>query len=333
MSNWSKRKRLEAAIAGEAVDRLPVALWRHWPGDDQDAAALAAAHLKWQADYDWDLVKVGPASSYSVVDWGVEDRWEGHIEGTRRTTRLPVREPGDWAALSPLDPGRGMLAEQVEALRRVGEGLGDAGRPGATPFIATIFSPLSMAKHLAGNETVLSHMRQHPDAFRRGLETFTESIIRFIDAARPTGLAGIYYAIQHAVYPLLSRDEYMTFGRPYDLQVLESASDLWCNMVHLHGSPVMFDLVADYPAAFLNWHDRETGISLAEGLRQIRGAASGGVSQWSIHQDGPEAALSEVRDARKQTGDRRLLLGTGCVIMTTTPLRNIRAFREAVEGR
>ena len=42
MSNWSKRRRLEAAIAGETVDRLPVALWRHWPGDDQDAAALAA---------------------------------------------------------------------------------------------------------------------------------------------------------------------------------------------------------------------------------------------------------------------------------------------------
>jgi uroporphyrinogen decarboxylase len=324
MSNWSKRKRLEAAIAGEAVDRLPAALWRHWPGDDQDAAALAAAHLKWQADYDWDIVKVGPASSYSVVDWGVEDRWEGHIEGTRTTTHLPVREPGDWETLRPLDPGRGMLATQIETLQLIGEGL-----RGETPFIATIFSPLSMAKHLAGNETMHSHMRQHPDAFRRGLERLTESILRFIDAARPAGLAGIYYAIQHAVYALLSRDEYMAFGRPYDLRVLESASDLWCNMVHLHGSRVMFDLVADYPAAFLNWHDRETGISLAEGLSQIRGAASGGVSQWTIHQDSPEGTLAEIRDAREQTGGRRLLLGTGCVIMTTTPLRNIRALREA----
>ncbi len=64
-------------------DRPPVALWRHWPGDDQDAAALATAHLKWQRDYDWDVLKVSPASSYSVVDWGVVDRWEGHIEGTR----------------------------------------------------------------------------------------------------------------------------------------------------------------------------------------------------------------------------------------------------------
>lgn len=330
MSDWSKRKRLETAIAGGEVDRLPVALWRHWPGDDQDAAALAAAHLKWQADYDWDVVKVGPASSYSVVDWGVEDRWEGHIEGTRTTTHYPIQSPADWEALRPLDPGRGMLAKQVEALRLVGQGLRDKAQSGSTPFIATVFSPLSMAKHLAGNETVLSHMRHSPDAFRRGLETVTESILRFIDAARATGIAGIYYAVQHAVYPLMSRDEFETFGRLYDLQVLESTADLWCNIVHLHGTRVMFDLVADYPAPFLNWHDRDTGITLAEGLPQIRGAASGGVSQWTIHQDGPDAMLAEIRDARQQTGGRRLLLGTGCVIMTTTPLRNIRAFREAV---
>ncbi|MBW7958592.1 MAG: uroporphyrinogen decarboxylase, partial [Candidatus Promineofilum sp.] len=224
MSNWSKRKRLEAAVAGETVDRLPVALWRHWPGDDQDAAALAAAQLKWQADYDWDVVKVGPASSYSVVDWGVRDRWEGHIEGTRTTTHYPVQSTTDWEVLRPLDPGRGMLAKQIEALRLVGAGLGSE-----TPFIATIFSPLSVAKHLAGNETMLSHMRHSPDAFRHGLETITESIIRFIDAARATGIAGIYYAVQHAVYPLLSRDEFEIFGRLYDQQILESAGDLWCN--------------------------------------------------------------------------------------------------------
>lgn len=326
MADWNKRKRLEAAMAGEAVDRPPVALWRHWPGDDQDAAALAAAHLKWQADYDWDLVKVGPASSYSVTDWGVEDRWEGHIEGTRHTTRYPVSSPADWEALRPLDPSRGMLAVQLDALRLIGEGL-----RGNTPFLATIFSPLSMAKHLAGNEVMLSHMRHSPDAFRRGLETLTESIVRFVDAARATGISGLYYAVQHAAYPLLSRAEFDTFGRSYDLRVLENAVDLWCNVIHLHGSAVMFDRVADYPTAFLNWHDRDAGISLAEGLTQTRAAASGGVSQWTIHQDGPANALAEAADARAQTGDRRLLLSTGCVIMTTTPLRNIRALRASVE--
>lgn len=327
MTDWSKRKRLEAAIAGEKVDRLPVALWRHWPGDDQDATALATATLKWQVDYDWDILKVSPASSYSVVDWGVEDRWDGHIEGTRTYTHLPINHPADWEDLRPLDPMRGMMATQIEALRLVA----DVTR-GEVPVLATVFSPLSMAKHLAGNETMLSHMRRESEPFRRGLETLTESIIRFVDAASTAGIAGIYYAIQHAAYPLLSRDEYLAFGRPYDLRVLESAGGLWCNMVHLHGIEVMFDLVADYPVPLLNWHDRETGVALADGLKQFKGAASGGISQWTIHREGPAAALAEIADARAQTVDRRLVLGTGCVIMATTPTRNIRAVRQAVEN-
>ncbi len=37
----NKRERLEKTFAGEATDRVPVALWRHWPGDDQRAADLA----------------------------------------------------------------------------------------------------------------------------------------------------------------------------------------------------------------------------------------------------------------------------------------------------
>jgi uroporphyrinogen decarboxylase len=326
MNKWEKRKRLEAAIAGEKPDRLPVALWRHWPGDDQDARALAAAHLKWQRDYDWDLLKVGPSSSYSVDDWGVETEWVGHIEGTRETTFCPIADAGDWEMLEPLDPAGGMLATQLEALRLIGEGVGDA-----TPFIATIFSPLSQAKHLASNPVLFSHMRQYPGAVHAGLETITESTLRFIEAAKRTGIAGIYYAVQHARYPLLSRPEFAEFGRAYDLRVLTAVSDLWCNMVHLHSDQVMFDLVADYPAQFLNWHDRETGISLEEGLSYFPGAASGGIDQWTLHQEAPEGMMDEFQDALDQTNGRRLLLGTGCVIMVTTPTRNIRALRELAE--
>ena len=326
MANWSKRKRLEATIAGEKPDRLPVSLWRHWPGDDQDAEALAAAQLQWQRDYDWDVLKVGPASSFSVADWGAKDRWVGHIEGTRERTFYPVQNPTDWQKLQPLDPRKGMLATQIEALRLVGQGVGEN-----VPFIATIFSPLSQAKYLAGHEQMLCHMRSDPESLHKGLQVMAESTIRYIEAAKKTGLSGIYYAVQHARYSLMSRQEFLEFGRPYDLQILEAASGLWLNIVHIHGSQIMFDLVADYPASFVNWHDRETGFSLAEGIEQIRGAASGGIDHWALHQESPEAALKEAQDAVAQTNGRRLMLGTGCVIMVTTPTRNLRALREFVE--
>ena len=326
MPNITKRIRLEKTITGEKPDRLPVALWRHWPGDDQDAASLATAHLKWQRDYDWDFLKVGPASSYAAVDWGVKDKWVGHIEGTREYTHRPIQTPADWEALQPLDPTQGMLGTQIETLRLVGEQLGEG-----VPFIATVFNPLSQAKHLAGNPVVLAHMRQYPDSFRRGLETITETTVRFIDAAKATGISGIYFAVQHARYPLLSRDEYKTWGRPFDNQILAAASDLWLNILHIHSTDTMFDLLADYPVSVVNWHDREATPNLSDGLKQIKGAASGGIDHWTLHQESPEGLLREVADAVVQTNGRRLILGTGCVAMVTTPLRNIRALRDSAD--
>jgi uroporphyrinogen decarboxylase len=326
LTDWSKRRRLEAVIAGEKPDRLPVALWRHWPGDDQDAEALAAAHLKWYQDYDWDLLKVGPDSNYSVSDWGVEDRWVGHIEGTRETTGRPVQNTEDWVTLKPLDPRQGKLAMQIEALSLVRKRAGQE-----VPILATIFSPLSQAKHIAGADTIASHWRSHPDIFHQALKVITESTMRFVEAAKERGIDGIFYAVQHARYPLMSRDEFEEFGRAYDLQVLEVTRDLPFNMLHIHSTDIMFDLVADYPVQLVNWHDREAGVSLRQGLGQIKGAASGGINHWTMHQESPQQMLEEARDAVEQTGGRRLLLGTGCVVMTTTPLRNLRALREFVE--
>src|SRR5206468_3778376 len=73
----NKRERLQATIAGEPVDRVAVALWRHFPVDDQDPEAFATATLEFQHQYDWDLVKVTPSSSFCLSDWGVIDAWRG----------------------------------------------------------------------------------------------------------------------------------------------------------------------------------------------------------------------------------------------------------------
>jgi uroporphyrinogen decarboxylase len=327
MPDWSKRKRLEATISGEKPDRPPVALWRHFPGDDQDAASLAAAHLQWQRDYDWDLLKVSPANSFCVVDWGVRSRWEGTLEGTRTITRRAVERPEDWEKLRLLDPGTGALAVQIEGLHLLEKELGEE-----TPTLATIFSPLSQAKNLAGQERMLSHMRAHPDSFERGLEAITRSTIAYIEAAGQSGISGIFYAVQHANYALTSPAEYERFGRPYDLRILAAAGDLWLNMLHLHGAgEVMFEQVARYPVQIVNWHDRDTGLTLAEGMEQTDSAVSGGVSRGTLYQDSPRETIAEAGDALAQTGGRRHLLGIGCVAVTNTPLANIRALREAVE--
>ena len=93
----------------------------------------------------------------------------------------------------------------------------------------------------------------------------------------------------------------------------------------------MFDLVADYPLHIVNWHDRHTPPTLAEGLQRFSGAVCGGLRQWETLVLGdPAMVQAEALDAIHQTDGTRFILGTGCVVPVTAPAGNIAAARRAV---
>lgn len=324
----SHAQRLRACINGEPLDRPPVALWRHFPVDDQTPEGLAAATLNFQQVYDFDLVKVTPSSSFCLKDWGVKDEWRGSTEGTRDYIHHVIDRPEDWERLPVLDPHRGYLASQVACLQSLVPALGPD-----VPAIQTIFSPLAQAKNLAGREKLLIHLRCYPEAVHAGLRTIAESTRRFIEACLPSGIAGIFYAVQHAQYSLLSEAEFQAFGRAYDLQVLEAAQSLWLNMLHLHGENVMFDLVAGYPVQIVNWHDRDTFPSISEGQARFPGVVCGGLQRDQTMVLGtPVEVTVQAKDAIQSTQGRRFILGTGCVLPIIAPRANILAARESVES-
>lgn len=321
------RQRIERCLSGAKPDRTPVALWRHFPVDDQTPEGLAGATLSFQENYDFDLVKVTPASSFCLRDWGVEDVWRGATEGTREYTKRRVITPEDWMRLEILDPYQGFLSNQLTCLELLCDKLGPE-----VPVIQTIFNPLSQAKNLAGGNRLITHLRKYPGAVHEGLRIITESTIRFIDAASRTGMAGIFYALQHASYTLLTEEEYKEFGRPYDLPILSGVQGLWLNMLHLHGNEVMFDLVADYPVQVINWHDRDTEPGLAEAKKRFAGVVCGGLQREETMVLGtPERVTAEATDSILATGGERFILGTGCVLPTIAPRANILAARRSVD--
>jgi uroporphyrinogen decarboxylase len=327
MPKITHRQRLETCLTGQKPDRTPVALWRHFPVDDQTPEGLAAATLNFQSTFDFDLVKVTPTSSFCLRDWGITDEWRGADEGTRDYVSRVIQNPEDWTRLKVLAPTEGALVQQLKCLRSIVDELGLE-----TPVIQTIFSPLSQAKNLVGPEKLLVHLRQYPEALHAGLQTITESVIRFTEAAFQTGIAGVFYAVQQAQYGLLSETEYHTFGKYYDLQCLEPAQKGWLNMLHLHGLDVMFDQVVDLPVQILNWHDRETPPSLAQAQARYDGVLCGGLRRIeSMVLGTSEAITAEAREAIESTNGTRFILGTGCVTPITAPYGNLVAARQAVE--
>lgn len=320
------RERIQASIEGKKTDRTPIALWRHFPVDDQNPETLAASTLHFQQTYDFDIVKVTPASSFAVKDWGVEDKWMGDAEGSRRYTKRVIHKPEDWEKLTVLDPTSPHLAGQLTCLRLIRENLGPD-----TPLIQTIFNPLSQAKNLASNDTLVAHIRQHPEAVMKGLETIASTTAKFIEAAAEIGIDGIFYAVQHAQANLLSVDEYTTFGLPYDQQALIPVKNLWCNMLHLHGKDVYFSLLRLLNFQIVNWHDRETHPSLAEAHSLFKGVLCGGLRQDTLVLEDQAKIKEEAADAIQQTKSHRFILGTGCVVPITASHGNLLVARKSVE--
>ncbi|HEY71318.1 MAG TPA: uroporphyrinogen decarboxylase [Anaerolineae bacterium] len=323
----SKQDRLIAAIAGQVADRPPVALWRHFPVDDQDPDLLASATAAFQQTYDFDFVKVTPASSFCLLDWGAEDAWRGKPEGTRTYTRRVIQQPEDWRRLKPLDPTRGALKAQLRCLQLLGQTFGDE-----VPLVQTIFSPLAQAKNLSGGEILLEHLRQYPDEVETGLRVIQESTIAFVEAAKQERIAGIFYAIQHASHEIMDPDTYARFGEAYDLGILEVAQDLWLNVLHLHGGGLMFDLVERLPYHVVNWHDRDVGPNLAEARGSVRGAVCGGLHrERTLVLGDPASVRSEAQDALQSMEGRGVILGAGCVVPVLAPRANLMAAVQAAK--
>jgi uroporphyrinogen decarboxylase len=321
----NKKQRVLAAIHGETVDRPPIALWRHFPMADQDAAALARAHLDFQTRWDLDIIKVTEASGYPGDDWGARAEYRPNREGTRTALAYPVQSPRGWRGLPLLDARQGVLGRELQALRLT--------RAGAGPdihILPTIFSPLSAAKYLA-RARLLDDLRHHPADLHAGLKTVAEVTARFAAACLDSGADAIFFATQFASLDALTEDEYAEFGEPYDRLVLDAvAGRAEFVLLHAHGARPMFRRLSNYPVQIINWHDRTTLPDLAGGQAVFAGAVAGGLDEWGALQQSPEAASAQARDAVRATAGRRFMLAAGCVIPIDTPDAHIQAVRQAV---
>ena len=330
MKQMSRRERLQAAIDRQPVDRVPYAVWRHFPAVDRSPAGLAQSTLRFHEHYGSDFLKITPRGGYGVEAWGCVESEHVLPTGHRACASCAVKSAEDWRRIRPLDPtsAEGYI-QQIETIIRMGfdRRIGDA------IVMPTLFSPLSLAHKLAVGR-LGADLREHPDLVRGALEAITETLIRFADAALGEGVTGIFYSIQAASRSVHTEEIYATFGEPYDRAILESvAGRSLLTIIHCHGDALMFDRLARLPGHAWNWDDRRTVPELGEGRAKVPGAVIGGLDQWATLRDGtPEEAVAQARDAVAQTGGTGLIVGPGCVLAMNTPDDNVAAVVRALGG-
>jgi uroporphyrinogen decarboxylase len=304
----TKRERVADALARQPVDRPPICFWRHAPDVDHTARGLADAMLAFHRRWDLDFVKVMSSGVYCVEDWGCRVAYTGAPSGAKQCTEHAVKALGDWSRIKSLDAGAGALGRDLEAVRLIASGVDDA-----APVLHTIFSPLTIARKLAGDR-LADDLRTSPEAVLPALEAITETTARYAAAALAAGAGGLFFATQAASPDVFAADEHARYDAPFVRRILESAHGASpFTLLHAHGKNVYFDQVASLPVHALNWHDRVTPPTLAEGARRFAGAVVGGLSEWATLREGPvDAVAAQVRDAIAQTGGRGLVVAPGC---------------------
>lgn len=318
---YNHRQRLELCLEGNSSDAIPVSLWRHFPVDDQSPDQLAKSIFEFQNLFDFDFIKITPASSFCTRDWGVTDAWKGNYEGTREYEHHVIKEPEDWKHLKQLDPKKGYLNQQLECIRLVRSEFDQN-----TPIVQTIFSPMSQAKNLAGKGRLLDHIKNAPGMVSEGLKQICLSTLSFIQECKKLNIDGIFYAIQFAQKELVNASEFRLFEKNYASEILNAVNDLWLNILHLHGENVMFSEASDLPVQIINWHDRQSPPTLAAGKSIFPGVVCGGMRQIETLTLGTSTdVVAESLDAIKQTEGKKFILGTGCVVPIIAPSGNIRA--------
>jgi uroporphyrinogen decarboxylase len=332
-----KRARVDAAVRGEAVDRPPVAAWRHFLDQESNAGDLAAAMVGWLRGYDWDFLKINPRATYAVEAWS--DRYDSaRSRGAGPTLVGPaLKGPADLARVGRLDPGQGPFGEQLEAVRLIAAEVGDEAYA-----IQTVFSPLSYLLALFGTsgaepgaaDRLRALERTDAAALHAALDAIAATLADYAGEVVRAGASGLFFAVvKLARSGQLTAEEYRRLARPYDRRVLAAVRGAPFTMLHVCGDGVFLAPFADYPVQAVNWDVLGAGNpSLAEGQRLLPMAVAGATGEAGVLQRGtPDEVASLVRSAIEATGGRRLIVAPGCSAKPPQSEANLRALRRAVE--
>ncbi len=335
----TREERVRAAIKGEEVDRVPISVWMHLPEFDQNPAVLAEESVAYNERYDFDFIKMMPFGLYSTEDWGCKVKYFCDKRAAIRVGSL-VETPEQYSRLEVLPATFGTWGKQVEFAQR----LSKAVKPG-TPFIQTIFNPLTTLRKLVGDR-IFDDMKNYPKELHQALDVITETTINFINANIEAGVSGFFFATQTAQRELMSDAEYDEYAKAYDFKVIKSYCDkTWFNVAHIHGTGnIRFkEIATEYPVNVINWHDRNTAPDFAEARKITDKCLLGGILEAprmqgnvEIHEcflknNKPEDIVAHVKEAIALAGERKLIIGPGCVADTEVGDEKLLAARRGVD--
>ena len=322
------RERTMAALRGEPVDRVPRSFWLHNFATENSAAGLTGETMRLAETFRWDFLKPQSRAQCFAEMWGLTYRPSTERATPYTVTHEPLATADDVARLRPVDPHRGALGEQLEALKAIRARVGPD-----VPIIWTIFSPLMVLPFLVrgGEPQAFALLRADATAVERGLGAIAETLTAYARACLAAGADGLFYATNVATRALTTAEECRRFQRPFDRAILAAVEGAPFNLLHVCGDDVLFDEFVDYPVTAFSWATVPGNPSLKEAQRRTGRAVVGGMpAKPHIATMTADALVARATAAVAEMTGRWLLLGPDCSINPDTPEALLHAVTERV---
>src|SRR6266566_6854733 len=138
-------ERVQAALVGEHVDRVPFCFWHHFKPEGSGTRMAELTMEFFREKFDLDIAKIMPDLPYPAPE---------------QTITLA----NQWSSLPGLGLDTPMFQQQLICIRMLRAQLGKD-----FPLILTIFSPLTQIFRFIGKTQAIAHARENPVAFEHTL--------------------------------------------------------------------------------------------------------------------------------------------------------------------
>jgi uroporphyrinogen decarboxylase len=303
---------LSLVLDGDDPGYVPAAFFLHFPEEFHEGQAAADKHMEYFRFTGMDLVKIQFEQPFPLLD--------------------TIEKADDWADMPFYDVD--FYHGQIEAVKELVEAA-----DGQALTVVTLYSAFMCAMQTSGPELVSKHLLSHPEAFCKGLEAITESLLVFVNACIDAGVDGFYSSTQGGEdFRFDNKKIFEDYIKPYDLlmwEKLEANCDF--NILHVcdyHGKYSDLSTFAEYPGEIVNAPlELTTGpVSAAEITDQFGRPYMGGLDRFGVIAGGSEEDIRETVYDTLDAHPKISILGADCTLPPDTEWENIKTAIEAAHS-
>jgi uroporphyrinogen decarboxylase len=292
-------------------DTIPAAFFMHFDPIYHKGQSAIDKHLEFFRYTGMDFVKIQYEQGYPPAP--------------------PIQKPEDWARLPRASE------DFFDAPVKIVEGLVKAVK-GEALVIMTLYSPFMWASHLGGRANLANHLKENPDAVKKGLEITTENVLTLVRACKRAGIDGFYASSQGGeAFRFEDRNTFSEYIKPTDLAVWDELESCVFNILHICDFEMPYDDLTpflDYPGQVVNCSLKlgDRTLSPKEISEMFGKPFMGGIERKGVIATGSLEEIRREAEGVLSAAPERFILAADCTVPSDTPWNHLKTAIDAAHN-